>query len=305
MSNSWLRLWHDMPNDPKFSTVARKSSEPISLVLAMYVHLLVDASQHVTRGHVTVTVEDLASALEVEETRVQSILDAMQGRLMDGDYLTGWDRRQPKQEDAGNPETGAKSAAERQRDKRARDKAAKAAKDSESRQVTDGHAESREVTTDKDKEEEKEKNTPHTPQGGAGGAGPAKPTQAGVICRAIRLKGIADAHPGQADFVALVAKGVPVEAFEAAADTCLKSAPPKGFTYLLAIVKRQLAEANAIGAAAGMPDKPWDHSRSSILAKGAEFGLTWDDEHSLAPDRELLPAFTERVRRAIHALQPA
>ena len=25
MANSWLRLWHDMPNDPKWRTIARKS----------------------------------------------------------------------------------------------------------------------------------------------------------------------------------------------------------------------------------------------------------------------------------------
>ncbi|ENW8560590.1 hypothetical protein ACR6SH_005434, partial [Escherichia coli] len=25
MANAWLRLWHDMPNDPKWRTIARVS----------------------------------------------------------------------------------------------------------------------------------------------------------------------------------------------------------------------------------------------------------------------------------------
>ncbi len=32
MANSWLRLWHDMPNDPKWRTIARKSEQSIALV---------------------------------------------------------------------------------------------------------------------------------------------------------------------------------------------------------------------------------------------------------------------------------
>lgn len=113
MSNSWLRLWHDMPNDPKWRTIARVSGQPVALVQAVYLHLLVDASRNVTRGHVTVTTEDLASALDVTDEQIVNVIDAMQGRVLDGDALTGWDNRQPKREDAGNPERGAKSAAQR------------------------------------------------------------------------------------------------------------------------------------------------------------------------------------------------
>lgn len=104
MSNSWLRLWHDMPNDPKWRTIARVSGQPVALVQAVYLHLLVDASRNVTRGHVTVTTEDLASALDVTDEQIVNVIDAMQGRVLDGDALTGWDNRQPKREDAGNPE---------------------------------------------------------------------------------------------------------------------------------------------------------------------------------------------------------
>lgn len=159
MANEWLRLWHDMPNDPKWRTVARVSAQPIALVQAVYMHLLVDASRNVTRGHATVTPEDLASALDVTEDAIEAILSAMQGRVLDGQYLSGWDKRQPKREDKGSEETGAKSAAQRKREQRER--ARLSAEEGVSRQC---HDESREVTLDKDKEEDKEKEEKNTPQ---------------------------------------------------------------------------------------------------------------------------------------------
>ena len=147
----WLRLWHDMPNDPKWRTIARVSAQPIALVQAMYVHLLVDASRNVTRGHVTVTKEDIASALDVTDDQVEAVFSAMQGRVIDGDKLTGWEGRQPKREDAGNPETGAKSAAQRKKDQRDRERAEKekAGSHAPSREVTPSHDR---LDTDKSKE---------------------------------------------------------------------------------------------------------------------------------------------------------
>jgi hypothetical protein len=143
----WLRLWHDMPNDPKWRTIARMAGKPISLVLSVYVHLLVDASRNVTRGHVDVTLEDLASALDVTEDDIRAVMDAMQGRVIDGGVLSGWDRRQPKREDAGNPETGAKSAAQRKREQRERA--------SDKDKNTQCHDESQNVTQCHDREEKR------------------------------------------------------------------------------------------------------------------------------------------------------
>jgi hypothetical protein len=143
----WLRLWHDMPNDPKWRTIARVSSQPIALVQAMYVHLLVDASRNVTRGHVTVTKEDIASALDVTDEQVEAVFSAMQGRVLDGDKLSGWEGRQPKREDTGNPESGAKSAAQRKREQRERLK-----KEAEE---NIGHDASRSVTPSHNREEER------------------------------------------------------------------------------------------------------------------------------------------------------
>lgn len=92
MANAWLRLWHDMPNDPKWRTIARVSGQPIATVMAVYIHLLVSASRNVTRGHIDVTTEDLASALDVTEEVIDSILQTMQGRVPDGE-IRRYDRR--------------------------------------------------------------------------------------------------------------------------------------------------------------------------------------------------------------------
>jgi len=156
MANSWLRLWHDMPNDPKWRTIARISGQRIGDVQSVYMHLLTSASQNVTRGHADVTAEDLASALDVTDEDIQSILDAMQGRVLEGMMLTGWEKRQPKREDVGNAESGAKSGAERKRLQREREKAAQ-----ESEAANQCHEESRNVTTDKDKDKDKDKEEPN------------------------------------------------------------------------------------------------------------------------------------------------
>lgn len=102
MANSWLRLYHDMPNDPKFKTIARVSKQPIAVVLGLYVHLLVNASAAVDRGTLDgYNIEDLATALDVEPASIGAILDAMQGRVLDGDKVSGWEKRQVNREDGG------------------------------------------------------------------------------------------------------------------------------------------------------------------------------------------------------------
>ncbi|MFY3577038.1 hypothetical protein ACOTI8_30535 [Achromobacter xylosoxidans] len=152
MANEWFRLWHDMPTDPKWKTIARASGQPISVVIAVAMHYMASASRNVTRGHVDVTVEDVASALDVTDDVVDAIYKAMQGRFLDGNRIISWEKRQPKKEDAGSSESGAKSAAERKREQRERERLA-----AESAVSRASHDESREVTTDKDKEEDKDK----------------------------------------------------------------------------------------------------------------------------------------------------
>ena len=102
MSNDWLRLWHDMPNDPKWRSIARASGKPIPAVISVYVHMLVCASNAIERGRTQGWCdEDVANALDLTTDDVNAIREAMQGRVLEGDYLKGWEKRQPKRDDGG------------------------------------------------------------------------------------------------------------------------------------------------------------------------------------------------------------
>ena len=127
MANSWLRLWHDMPDDPKWRTIARIAKEPIPTVQAVYLRLLVSASQADPRGEAHINPVVTAAALDIEADSVLRILEAMQGFVMYGDRLTGWERRQPARED---------SSAERTKEWRSRHTASQSARDSKSVSVT-------------------------------------------------------------------------------------------------------------------------------------------------------------------------
>jgi len=106
MATPWLRLWVDMPNDPKWRTIARSSKQTISSVLAVYLHILVIGSNATERGRTHgLCSEDIGGALDLETDQVDSILCAMQGKVLDDDYITGWEKRQPIRED-GSSERG-------------------------------------------------------------------------------------------------------------------------------------------------------------------------------------------------------
>lgn len=106
----WVRLWHDMPTDPKWRTIARKSGQRVGDVMAVFNFMMVNASDNAAeRGTLSgFDVEDVATALDIDDDDVRAIMAAMQGKVLDGDRLTGWERRQPKREDG----TAAKRKAE-------------------------------------------------------------------------------------------------------------------------------------------------------------------------------------------------
>lgn len=97
----WLRLWHDMPTDPKWRVIARKSGQPLACVIAVFNLVLVNASTNAAnRGTLAGwDDEDAAAALDMDPEAVAAIMAAMQGKVIDGARLTGWERRQPKRED--------------------------------------------------------------------------------------------------------------------------------------------------------------------------------------------------------------
>lgn len=158
MSNQWLRLWHDMPTDPKWRTIAKASGQRIGDVMAVYMHVLVSASTNAAeRGRTqSFNCEDVASALDLETMEVAAIVDAMQARVLDGDKVKGWDKRQPARED---------DSAERARAWREKQKAEKlAAELAEKAAQTQANVPERIRPLDTDKEEEKN-NTPKAPKG--------------------------------------------------------------------------------------------------------------------------------------------
>lgn len=101
MANQWLRLWHDMPNDPKWRTIAKASGQSIGDVISVFLHILVDASANASeRGKTqSINAEDIASALDIDSAAVLAIIGAMEGRVIEGNAVLGWEKRQPQKED--------------------------------------------------------------------------------------------------------------------------------------------------------------------------------------------------------------
>ncbi len=153
----WLRWHHGTVNDPKWRVIALRASAVLSRnvtvghVLSVWAAMLECASQSNPRGELSGWVhEDVAAALGYAEEEVAAIHDAMQGKTLDGDALSGWKRRQPKAEDAT---AGARKQAQRQRDRERSEKVTPS--DNEA-----GHGMSRTVTTETETEtEEKDRSS--------------------------------------------------------------------------------------------------------------------------------------------------
>jgi hypothetical protein len=114
----WFRVWHDMPTDPKWRVVARKAGQPLSCVISVFILMLVNASQNADQRGTLLgwDDEDAGAALDMDAEAVAAIRQAMQGKVLHGDHLTGWDRRQPKRED--NSSNRVKAFRERQKTQR-------------------------------------------------------------------------------------------------------------------------------------------------------------------------------------------
>ena len=93
----WLRLWRDMPADPKFRTIAKKSGRPVSDVISIFVTMMVAADD---AGRIdSWRADDCAAGLDLAVDHVEAVESAMQGKVLDGRALSGWEKRQPKRED--------------------------------------------------------------------------------------------------------------------------------------------------------------------------------------------------------------
>lgn len=119
---AWCRLWEDMPTDPKWRTIARKSGQRVGDVIAVFNFMMVNANANEgERGTLQgFKAEDVATALDLDDEHVEAILEAMQGRVLDGQTLTGWKKRQPRTEDGT---AAIRKARWQERQKAAREKA--------------------------------------------------------------------------------------------------------------------------------------------------------------------------------------
>lgn len=116
----WVRLWHDMPTDPKWRVIARRSGQPLAGVIALFTYMLTVASAARDRGSIAgMSIEDAAAVLDMDEEAVAAILSEMEGRVIANGRLSGWESRQVIREDDG--------AAERKRRQRQREREGRAA----------------------------------------------------------------------------------------------------------------------------------------------------------------------------------
>jgi hypothetical protein len=254
--NHWLRLWHEMPSDPKFRTVSKISKRPISEVLSIYLVFLVDASKNSPRGHKTITNEDVASALDIEVESVDVVESAMQGRLLDKNRLKGWESRQPLREERD----GATPASERMKKLRERKKGETAKEggkqEPENVPAAEGAAPSSADTGDAKKED------PQKDEGRAKKSDSQKDDDdkfmAGRVCIAMRENGIVEVAPSNVKLIALIEAGASIDEFIEATKTAVKNKKPY-FNYALKIVQTQREEAKKLDIHNGpMPTQTHD-----------------------------------------------
>lgn len=147
MSNDWFRSWHGAPTDNKWLLIAKRAGVKPIHVSGTWWALLDHASQHSERGFVgDFDIETFALFAGMEEEHVSRIVTTLRdkGMIVD-DRIVKWGKRQPKRED--------ETAADRQRNKRAKDKETGGNPPSGGKKGSpddDRHALSHNVTLDKD-----------------------------------------------------------------------------------------------------------------------------------------------------------
>lgn len=95
----WLR-WHTgTVTDPKWRVVATRADTSVSNVISVWACILEAASEAENRGSVeSWCADDVAANLGIDSIIVERIWGAMQGKVLDGQQLTGWNKRQPLRE---------------------------------------------------------------------------------------------------------------------------------------------------------------------------------------------------------------
>ena len=100
----WVRLWHGMPTEAKWRTIAKLTGQPVASIIAVFTMMMlcaVNTDDKAERGRLkNWRDDDAAAALDLETDQVQAIREAMEGRVLRDGLLTGWEGRQPLREDS-------------------------------------------------------------------------------------------------------------------------------------------------------------------------------------------------------------
>ncbi len=99
----WFRWYHGTSSDPKWRVISKVSGVSIPIVLAIWQTLCESASANEEdRGTLSGwNAEDVAALLDVTDVTVvtvTAVTDAMQGRVLRGNKLISWEKRNPKRE---------------------------------------------------------------------------------------------------------------------------------------------------------------------------------------------------------------
>ncbi len=113
----WFRLYEDFPNHPKWRLIAAKSGVPLVYVKAFVMDLLCKASKARARGHLgDIDFHEIAIANDAQAEQVAGVYKTLcEIGWIEDDFIVDWLDRQPDHEDP--------TATDRQRNKRARDRA--------------------------------------------------------------------------------------------------------------------------------------------------------------------------------------
>lgn len=118
----WFRWHNGTVTDAKWRVVARRAGVPLYMVIAVWPKLCEEANQASDRGTLDqlddAVLEDIAAALDMETEHVAAIVEAMQGKVLDGNRLTGWENRNPKREREDNSTDRVRRFRERNAEKR-------------------------------------------------------------------------------------------------------------------------------------------------------------------------------------------
>lgn len=92
----WYRAYHGMPYDPKLRVIAKRTGQPMAVVVAIWLCILDAASQHDPRGVIAIDPEEVAVVQDVEFEAVKAVMQAFHDKgMIDGhNRLTAWDKRQ-------------------------------------------------------------------------------------------------------------------------------------------------------------------------------------------------------------------